>query len=157
MKYGQQNIVCQAGPETNAACGQLVGRSAGEAIYVAKIAFAKRYIADKSPLELPASYRRLVICRKGEIRGLIQFELESGYIKYLFTDPDYECQGIGSALLGAAETMIAGRSWLSVLWVNDRGLIWYARRGYHVFASSLEADWHGGPVLWLDMEKKPEG
>jgi ribosomal protein S18 acetylase RimI-like enzyme len=74
-------------------------------------------------------------------------------VKYLFVHPNAQGQGIGDALLTAAETAIGGAVTLSVLSANDRGLRWYLKRGYRIAGGKLEENWQGGPAVWLSLRK----
>ncbi len=146
-------VLRRADERDDAACGELVSRAASRAEYARKVRFALHFLADSSPLELPPSYVRWVAEQNGSLLGLVQFDPTAGYVKYLFTEPEAQGRGIGSALLQAAERAIEGPTRLTALWVNDTGILWYMRRGYRISGGELEADWHGGPVVWIELEK----
>ncbi len=137
----------------NAACGILVSRAAMAADYASRISFARAYFAATAPLALPAGFQRIVAVDERGLVGLVQFDPNERYVKYLFTDPRAQGLGVGSALLDAAETAIDAPIRLTTLWINDRGLLWYMRRGYRITGGEMEADWHGGPVVWIELEK----
>jgi GNAT superfamily N-acetyltransferase len=146
-----------SGAGDDAACGELVGAAAGTAPYTSRIAFALDVIADRSPLPIPAGYLRIVAEAHGRIAGLAQFSAEERYLKYLFVRPELQGRGAGGLLLAAVEEAIGLPVRLTALSVNDAGLRFYLRRGYAVVGGVLEEDWHGGPVVWLDLEKRRPG
>lgn len=144
-----------SGARDDEACGELVGRTASSAPYASRIAFAQAYISDRSPLPIPVGYRRIVAeTDKGRIVGLAQFSIEERYLKYLFVLPEMQGRGVGSLLLGAVEADLGLPVRLSALSVNDAGLRFYLRQGYTIVGGSLEEDWQGGPVVWLELEKR---
>ncbi len=143
-----------SGAADDVACGDLVGRSAGAAPYAARVAFALDYIADRAPLPIPEGYRRIVAEAGGLMAGLAQFSPGERYLKYLFVHPEMQGRGVGGLLLAAVEEAMGLPVRLTALSVNDAGLRFYLRRGYAVVGGALEEDWHGGPVVWLDLEKR---
>ncbi len=144
-----------SGARDDGACGDLVGRAAGSAPYASRIAFARSYISDRSPLPIPIGYRRIVAeTETGQIVGVAQFSLEERYLKYLFVLPEMQGRGVGTLLLGAVEADLGLPIRLSALSVNDAGLRFYLGQGYAIVGGSLEEDWHGGPVVWLELEKR---
>lgn len=101
----------------------------------------------------------LVACEDGEIAGFVTFSVETGaykqdvrrgVIENLFVAPAARDGGIGSNLLAAAETALAGRDVdvvaLEAMAENDDARAFYRRHGYEPhrveFEKRLESDTH---------------
>jgi len=136
----------------DAACGRVVGAAAATSSYAPQLPHAARLLGDRSPLSQD-DRRRIVAEAGGTIVGFVEFQHARGHVKYLFVHPDLQGNGIGAALLDAAEAAIAGPVSLTALAANQRGLRWYLRRGYRITGGSLEENWEGGPAVWLALRK----
>jgi GNAT superfamily N-acetyltransferase len=139
----------------DAVCGRLVGRAASRSIMARRLPFARAYLGDRSPLVLERTHDRLVAGHgSAEIVGLAQFCRADRYLWYLFVEPARQGAGVGSALLAAVEDTIGYPVRLRTLAINETALKFYLRRGYRVRSGWVEDGWHGGSVVWLELEKK---
>jgi 2-phosphosulfolactate phosphatase len=150
-------ILRDGGAADDAACGEVVGAAAATSSYAPQVPHAAALLGDRSPLAQEGR-RRIVAEAGGRPVGFVEFaaaddRAEAGHVKYLFVHPNAQGQGIGDALLTAAETAIGGAVTLSVLSANDRGLRWYLKRGYRIAGGKLEENWQGGPAVWLSLRK----
>ncbi|WP_420345656.1 GNAT family N-acetyltransferase [Pelagibius sp.] len=149
------------GAQDDAACGRIVGAAAATSAYAPRAPHAAPLLGDRSPLA-QEDRQRIVAERAGRPVGFVEFrengpkaggKASGGHVKYLFVEPAEQGRGAGAALLRRAEEALGGAVSLTVLSVNDRGLRWYMKRGYRVTEGRLEADWEGGPAVWLTLEK----
>ncbi|SDJ40757.1 Acetyltransferase (GNAT) family protein [Halovenus aranensis] len=96
---------------------------------------------------------RLLVARDEAIRGFIMFTIEvggyeqdvtRGLIENLYVDPDYRNDGVGSRLLGNAETELQTQGadvvTLDVMAANEAGRRFYRRHGYEPHRLELEKD-----------------
>ncbi|HIC81877.1 MAG TPA: GNAT family N-acetyltransferase [Kiloniellaceae bacterium] len=166
----------KGGAEDDAACGQIVGAAAATSAYAPRVPHAAQLLGDRRPLA-QEDRQRILAERGSRPVGFVEFrpnaqgadaqgaeaqpaEAQSagalgagGHVKYLFVDPAAQGQGVGAALLEAAEQALGAPVTLTVLSVNDSGLRWYMGRGYRIAGGQLEADWEDGPAIWLTLKK----
>ncbi|WP_299397781.1 GNAT family N-acetyltransferase [Pelagibius sp.] len=144
------------GARDDADCGRIVGAAAATSAYAPRVPHAARLLGDRRPLA--QEDRQRIVAEQGTRSvGFVEFRASAqeagGHIKYLFVDPAAQGRGVGSALLEAAERRLGMPITLTVLSVNDHGLRWYMARGYRIAGGQLEADWEGGPAIWLTLKK----
>jgi GNAT superfamily N-acetyltransferase len=145
----------------DAACGEIVGRGAGSSIMARRVPFAAAHLTDGSPLPIERTHERIVAVHEAvedgsteRIVGLAQFCRADRYLWYLFIDPTAQGTGVGSALLAAVEETMGFPLRLRTLAVNERALKFYLRRGFKIHSGWVEDGWHGGSVVWLELEKR---
>jgi ribosomal protein S18 acetylase RimI-like enzyme len=93
----------------------------------------------------------VVVARDGDLVGFVMFTVESGtfdqdclrgIVENIFVVPGRRGEGIGSALLDAAEAELGARGVdavsLEVMAENDRALAFYRRQGYEPHRVELE-------------------
>nr|WP_117595331.1 GNAT family N-acetyltransferase [Haloprofundus halophilus] len=93
----------------------------------------------------------LLVARDSDIVGFVMFEPEvdgyeqdisRGTIQNVYVDPEYRNDGVGSALLDAAESALAGAGAdvirLEAMAGNDAARRLYERRGYRLHRVELE-------------------
>ncbi|MCH7931562.1 MAG: GNAT family N-acetyltransferase [Proteobacteria bacterium] len=137
----------------DARCGEIIASANGE--LAERVPHARAVLEDGSPL--PRDGReRLIAEVEGKAVGFVDFEPD-GYIKYLFVAQRHHRRGAGSALLAAAERAIGAPTYLSVFAVNDRALRFYMERGYRIVGGEVEEDWHGGPVVRIELRNDAPG
>lgn len=156
----------KGGAEDDVACGQIVGAAAATSAYAPRVPHAARLLGDRRPLA--QDDRQRIVAEQGTRPvGFVEFRANApganapgpnaqeagGHVKYLFVDPAAQGRGVGAMLLEAAEQRLGTPITLTVLSVNDRGLRWYMARGYRIAGGQLEADWEGGPAIWLTLKK----
>ena len=137
----------------DARCGEIIASVGGT--LVERVPHARAALEDDSPLSR-GGRERLIAEVEGKAVGFVDFEPD-GYIKYLFVARGHHRRGAGSALLVAAERAIGPPTYLSAHAVNDRALRFYMERGYRVVGGKVEEDWHGGPVVWIELRKDAPG
>jgi ribosomal protein S18 acetylase RimI-like enzyme len=144
-------VLRPAGAAEDRRCGRLAAAALLASGCADRLPHARPVFADVSPL--PCQGQRIVAEWDATLVGFTDVDPGKGRVRYLFVDPRFQGQGVGSALLRAAEAALGGAVSLSVLAVNDRALRWYVRRGYQIVGAELDEDWHGGPAVWLELEK----
>ncbi len=95
----------------------------------------------------------LVAVDDGAVCGFVAWDIATGEVTRLYTDPRVWGQGVGRALLDAAlETMArAGvkQAWLRTEERNDRACRFYESHGWRATGEVLERDWHGAHLREL--------
>jgi 2-amino-4-hydroxy-6-hydroxymethyldihydropteridine diphosphokinase len=80
------------------------------------------------------------------------------YIPFLFVTPEYQSQGIGSALLRRMESMLElegeSRVLLETPADNVRAVHFYERQGYHILALKPDGRAQPGPLMSVRLEKR---
>jgi ribosomal protein S18 acetylase RimI-like enzyme len=142
-------LIREGGDGDDAACGQIVGRAAGTAVYAARLPHARALFADTSPLARDGR-RRLVAELDGRPIGFADYR-DDGHVKYLFVDPATQGHGAGVALLDAVQAR-AGAVSVHVLAVNDVAVAWYLRRGLKVVDGWIEP-LAGQDAVWLRLAR----
>lgn len=96
---------------------------------------------------------RVLIARQGELTGFVMFSIERGtfeqdrqrgFVENLFVRPEERNDGIGSALLDAAERALRDRGAevvaLNVMARNEGARRFYRRHGYDPYRVELEKE-----------------
>jgi 2-amino-4-hydroxy-6-hydroxymethyldihydropteridine diphosphokinase len=80
------------------------------------------------------------------------------YVPFLFVTPEYQSQGIGSALLRRMESMLELEGETRVLLEtpadNVRAVRFYERQGYHILALKPDGRDPSGPLMSVRLEKR---
>ena len=153
LPTAEEDITLRPGmPDDDPRCGIVVSASALSSVVASRVPHARTLFEDTSPFASEEP-RRLVAERRGDVVGFVDFNPAIGYVKNLHVAPEHLGTGVGGMLLSAAETEIDGRTTLKAMAVNDTALGWYLRRGYGIVGGMLEDNWHGGPVVWIMLEK----
>jgi GNAT superfamily N-acetyltransferase len=134
-------------------CGRIVGRSLAAGPVPDALPFARAVLTSTAPLPLLPPRRRLLGIVEGLIVGFADLDRGRAVLNYLFVLPEAQGQGVGSALLAAAERVAERPPRLTVLACNAPALAFYGGRGYVELERWQEPDWHGGPVEWLRLGK----
>lgn len=131
------------GEDVDAVTDQWVDLAAGQR------AFGSHLLADENRTHARATVARsvvtdeLLVARDGEVVGFVTFGVESGafeqdtvrgVVRNVYVDPDRRGEGIGTALLSAAETALVGRGAetfaLEAMAENEAARRFYRRHGY---------------------------
>ncbi len=93
---------------------------------------------------------RFVACHQGKVVGVIaSYER---YIVLLYTDPDYQSQGIGKRLLNVIIHIIGSPLWTVVIAENHRARQFYQRQGFeesHIFTGDIS----GVPCQFVRLKR----
>lgn len=80
------------------------------------------------------------------------------YVPFLFVTPEYQSQGIGSALLRRMESLLElegeSRVLLETPADNVRAVRFYERQGYHILALKPDGRDPSGPLMSVRLEKR---
>ena len=123
----------------DALCGEIVASAGGAETKAEPIALGSR--------------RRQIAEQAGRAVGFVDYDPASGEIKYLFVRPGAQGRGIGSRLLGAAESELKRPARLKTLADANAALGFYLAQGYVEAGRDDEANWHGRNVTWIRLQK----
>jgi GNAT superfamily N-acetyltransferase len=152
-KHGNSVVIRTGLVGEEGRCGEITASALISSTCADRIPHARGLFEDCSPYPCGAC-TRYVAELGGCVVGYIDFDSPARRVVRLFVEGDHQGLGIGSALLAAAEAVIDGVVSLTTLAVNDRALSWYMRRGYRINGGNLQESWAGGPVVWIDLEKR---
>lgn len=109
----------------------------------------------ESMLRMRDHYKTLTIILEGKTAGLIIFSPDKGRLKYLFVDRDSRRQGIGSALLNHASSMIDSQQMNFInLDENDvAALAFLKANGWEVFLEQYEMKMNIEPAQEREINK----
>lgn len=86
-------------------------------------------LAERAPGELASRWRVVIADVGGRVAGFVAVCLEERRLDQLFIHPDFQGQGVGSALFEVARTLLDDDYWLSTQPGNLRACRFYERRG----------------------------
>ena len=93
---------------------------------------------------------RFVACHHGQVVGVVaSYER---YVVLLYTDPDYQSQGIGKRLLNVIIHIIGSPLWTVVLAENHRARQFYQRQGFQE-VNSFTGDISGIPCDFIRLKR----
>lgn len=146
----QKLIVRPATAFDDTVCGLIAGEALSAGMLAEKLPHARSVFRDQSPLGASGG-TRLMADYKGYAVAFIDFT--ATHINYLFVDPNFQRQGLGSILLSTMNSSGKTMS-VNVLEANEHALFFYQSHGFEVQAQTREENWHGGPVVWLHLVRK---
>ncbi len=138
----------------DAACGMVRAAANRDSMVYDRLRPAQPLFQDNSPQPLGV-LSRFVAVSSGETVGFADYEPASGYVKMLFVTPKHQGQGIASALLDLCGRACAVPLKLKTQSVNDGALAFYLKQGFRITGGYGEDDWHGTPVVWIELEREP--
>lgn len=102
--------------------------------------------------ELTAGEELLVADVGGEVVGLAGVWHPESFLHHLYVAEPWRDRGVGSALLGEVQRLVAGPLWLKVQTTNVRAQRFYARHGLRPAEEGVGDD---GP--WIAMRSEGPG
>ena len=98
------------------------------------------------------SLRLLAIVDNKEV-AFVDYLISKRHIKYLFVDPEYQNEGIGTKLLNSAQERMKGGVSVNVLCSNESAILWYLKRGFNVLHCWAE-NFDGNQTAWLKLSRR---
>ena len=85
--------------------------------------------------------------------AFVDYLISKRHIKYLFVDPEYQNEGLGTKLLNSAQERMKGGVSVNVLCSNESAILWYLKRGFNVLHCWAE-NFDGKQTAWLKLSRK---
>lgn len=140
-----------AKPEDDIRCGQIVAAAWMASEVPDRLPHALDMFDDGAPLPTENRYR-LVAELPDFVAGFADIHIAQRHMWYLFVEPDLQGNGIGGALLDAAQAIIAGTMTLQCLAAGRRSLNWYHRHGFRT-VGTFRRPLCGRDVGWVRLKR----
>jgi|TARA_B100002003_G_C14099401_1_gene528743 ribosomal protein S18 acetylase RimI-like enzyme len=144
-------IIRAARPEDDIRCGQIVAAAWMSSEVPDQLPHALNMFDDGAPL--PSDDRhRLIAEMPNFVAGFADLHLAQRHVWYLFVEPDLQGNGIGGALLDAAQEIMGGTITLQCLAAGWRSLNWYRAHGFQT-VGTFRRPLCGQDVGWVRLKR----
>ncbi len=152
MTLKNQLSIRRARPVDDIRCGQIIAAAWMASELPVRLPHAVAMFDDGAPLPVQGRQRR--VAEIGDfIAGFVDLDIAHRHVWHLFVEPDLQGNGIGGALLDAAQMIAGGPLSLQCLEAGRASLRFYRAQGFQAVGRH-RAPLSGRPVSWVRLRRR---